>query len=92
LYIKEERDSPRREDYYAAQIAASVARVLSKNPHQIRMEDYLLKFTTETETPTAPATPPTEEEIEMRVNRSKAFWGALVAAGTRNKPRKGKGV
>jgi len=44
-----------REDYYWAQVAAEIRRGNVKNPRNVKVEDFLMKFTTdEKKRPTTP--------------------------------------
>jgi len=68
-WVELEWGRPSRSDNYLMQIVVEVARVLSKNPNNIKMKDKLLKFVA----PVAPNSNP-----EARLAQSKAMWSALA--------------
>ena len=70
VFLEEEWNTPRREDYYAAQIAQEVRRVLAKNPSRVKLDSFLLKF----------GGPQVEQETsqEFRLQQSKNFWLGMV--------------
>lgn len=43
-YFEEEWKEPTLSDYYLMQIAQEVRRVLSKNPNNVKLEDFQIKF------------------------------------------------
>ena len=70
-YLVQEINFPRKQDYYLAQIAAEVRRVMNKNPNSIKVEDLLMKFeghVDEEEKPT-----PIDKETRTASNKSKWF-------------------
>jgi hypothetical protein len=69
LDIEEYETPPSRTDYYLAQVAASVARVLSRRPQDIKVEHFLLKFRAGPQKPVSP---------EQALAWSKAKWGMVV--------------
>lgn len=72
-YIAWEANAFHREDYYLAQIAQEVRRVLSKSPKKIKLDHFLLKFETKSSKARAKA-----ESVETRTTRSKSFWFGIV--------------
>ena len=72
-FFVRELQKPRREDYYAAQIAAEVRRTIAKHPKLVMAKHFLLDFTGGETKP-----PPTEEEIGHRVSASKAKWFGIA--------------
>ncbi len=78
-YIRQDSLRHHRQDYYLAQIALEVRRVLKKNPNALKIDHFLLKFVLgETGTEKKAIT---EEDFERRVESSKAFWGAVAGPG-----------
>lgn len=73
-----------REDYHAALIASEIARVLSKKPKSIKLEQYLLRFEKK-----AGKEKMTAETIETRSSRSKMFWLAIAGVSKKQKKKKG---
>ncbi len=59
-----------REDYYLAQIACEVRRIVAKNPGEGTIKDFLIKFEKEEKKPVM--------SPETRTKMSKAFWYALI--------------
>lgn len=47
-YLKQSVNIRRREDYYLANIATEVRRTIAKNPQNVKIDSFLLEFTTET--------------------------------------------
>jgi len=86
-YIRRERNTPRREDFYAAQIAAEVRRGIAKKPQAVKTEQFLLTFTTEEKK----QKPPTRKEIDLRVAHSKARWFGIVNMKPRKPPPQKRG-
>ena len=43
-YLHTEHTRFHREDYLFAMVAAEVRRTIAKKPHQVKVEDFLLKF------------------------------------------------
>jgi len=83
-FFKWELRQPRREDYYAAQVAAEIMRTRVKKPKAVKIEHFLLKFAQGKKTEAQP--PPDPAERERRVAVSKAHWAALLS------PHNKKGV
>ncbi len=77
IYFNDEVNHPTRQDHYLAQIAFEVHRANSSKPNSVTLKDFLLK-------PGKPTTtkPLTEEEKELRMQQSKAFW--MQATGVLN--------
>jgi hypothetical protein len=69
LAVQEYEAPPGRQDYYLAQVAASVARVLSRRPQDIKVEHFLLKFRPGPPKPVSP---------EVATAFAKAKWFAAV--------------
>ncbi len=80
-YFDLERNIPRREDYYLAQIASEIRRGLLKNPNSVRIANFLLKFTSEEKRHEL-----TEADIQKRAAASKAHWFAITGMPPRNPP------
>lgn len=57
----------KKEDYYRAQIAAEVARSHAKNPRNVKVTDFLIRFRGHWDRPRGPTSKSTAE-------RSKKFW------------------
>ena len=76
-YMRHDLGVVRREEYYLAQIACEVRRVLRSNPNSVKLRHFLFKFMTGGEK----ETPPTQEEVEKRTALSKARWFAIVGVG-----------
>ena len=66
-FLEEEMNVLTRTDYYLAQIAAEVRRVVVRNPKSVKIEDMILKFQIRGEG--KERVPP--EEV---LRKSKAFW------------------
>lgn len=66
-YLRRDLNVQGKTDYALAQIAAEVRRVLHKNPRQVKVEDFLVKFNTE------------KPDMQSNMEKSKAFWFALIA-------------
>jgi len=75
-FIERDANAFHREDYYFAQIAQEIRRVLSKRPKSVKLEHFLLKF----ETKGMKKERASAESIETVTMRSKAFWFGLVGA------------
>ncbi|MBU0847696.1 hypothetical protein KKH23_10960 [Patescibacteria group bacterium] len=73
-YLDLDRDTPQREDYYLAQIAAEVRRGMVKAPARVHLKHFLLKFSRKDEE----EKPLTEDQIKRRAANSKARWSALL--------------
>jgi len=73
-YFEEDLKYPTKEDYYLAQIAAECRRWMSKNPDTVKVEQFLMKFSTWGSTPKKL----TEEELQERTKNSKARWAAIL--------------
>jgi len=69
-----------REDYYLANIAAEIRRSYVKEPMRVKLEDFLMKFRSDSKL----RKPKKKMNIEERTKKAKAFWGALLFP-TRNK-------
>lgn len=76
-------NTPSRSDYYLAQIACEVRRGNVKKPAAVALDHLLIKFEEKTKTKTKK---PTQEEIDKRVQNSKAAWAGIVAGGTQKPP------
>lgn len=74
VYLDDEPNHFHRSDYYLAQIAQEVQRVLSKTPEKVLLENFLLSFS-DGEHPTK-----TESSPETKLASSKAFWLSLTKA------------
>jgi hypothetical protein len=75
VYLERDINTFHREDYYYAQIALEVRRVLAKNPNKIKLEQFLLRFSLKNAKKKI-----TAESVETRTLRSKAFWLGFVGA------------
>jgi ribosomal protein S19E (S16A) len=64
-----EWETPTPEQWYMMAIAAEVRRVLSRNPRDIKVEDFRLRFRTGPQKPVSP---------EVALAWSKAHWGLAV--------------
>lgn len=69
-YFEQDVNEFHREDYYFAQIAQEVSRVLAKKPKQIKLKHFLLKFGKEEDKP--------QLSREERIRASKSFWFAMT--------------
>jgi hypothetical protein len=82
MVVLDEQDTePSRADYRAASIVQAVSRVLHKNPKKVKLKDCLVRWErqTEGETPDqGELTEHQEQQLELRAQQSKAFWGALA--------------
>lgn len=65
-----------RQDYYLAQIAAEIRAANSSNPSNIKLEQFLLRFSRQEHN----RAPETEEARKLRIAKSKAFWCGMVGA------------
>jgi len=79
-----ERNKARKLDYYLAQIAAEVRRGMVKNPNEVKLSQFLLRFATKEEIDAASA----EEYKAQRATLSMAAWFSLLGMD----PEKLKGV
>jgi hypothetical protein len=82
-YFDIEANTPRKEDYYLAQIAAEVRRTVVKNPKSIHTDQFLLKFQRAENRKEL-----TEEERLQEIENSKAQWTAIANLPFRTKPVK----
>ena len=81
-YIRLQATQHSKQDYYLAQIAQEVARVLVKNRNSVKMERFLLKFTTgEKALGEKTDVPISEEALAERIARSKAAWMGMTGLG-----------
>jgi len=69
-YLYTEHTRFHREDYLFAMVAAEVRRTVAKNPHRIKVEDFLLKFNDQKKKQS------TSSEKELR--QSQVFWMTAV--------------
>jgi hypothetical protein len=83
VYFEEVLKHATKEDWYAAQIACEVRRVLHSDPAKLEIDDFLIPLTlkrdgapTTTPTPTAPVP---EEVTKQRQDISKSYWNALTS-------------
>lgn len=72
IYIEEESESLKKEDYYLAGIIAEVRRSWVKHPRRIKTVDFVLK-----PKPVRPK-PTTEEEKQEYIRQSKFAWGMAL--------------
>lgn len=77
VYLEEEVNHFHREDYFMAQVALEVRRVLAKNPNKYKLKDFLIKFRSDKPEPQRPLT---EEEKKQRVAKSMAYWLGITGA------------
>lgn len=82
-FLKDLMNTPSREDYYLAQIAARVYQTVAKEPNKVRVEDFLLEFTEQKE---AKEVPLTEEVVAQRTANSKAAWFGIAGHTVRTPP------
>jgi hypothetical protein len=82
VYLEEEVNYFHREDYFWAQIALEIRRVLAKNPNKYQMKDFLVKFKSSKPEVKKPLT---EEEKKQRTWKSMAYWLGLVGGGGKKK-------
>lgn len=74
----------KKEDYYYAQIASEIRRVLHRHPNRVKLEQFLIKF----DAPTgAKQGPISDEEIKKNTALSKAKWMGITAVGRAVKTR-----
>lgn len=67
--------------YYLAQIAMEIRRGNVKEPDDLKLESFLLKFELEEAANKKVELPPTAQEaLEERVARSKAVWFGITGA------------
>lgn len=71
---------PKREDFYAAQIAMEVQRTVSKQPNSLRLKNFLLTFEQKGASQEKGA-----EDVVKRTERSKAAWFALTGLGAKGR-------
>ena len=69
LQLEKELFETTTDQYYLAQIAMTVARVLAKNPNSIKLKSFLFDFTHRQQQELSP---------EMKLANSKAFWFSLA--------------
>ncbi len=81
VYLQQEINGFHREDYFFAQIACEIRRVLAKHKKRIKPEHFLIKFDTKGEE----ATPQSKKHASMK---SKAFWFSLAQGSKKGKRRK----
>ena len=74
-YLDAEVNGFHREDYYMAQIAAEVRRGHVKNPKKVKVEDMVLKFTTNEKCKQ-------KKQKKSNILASKNFW--LTSLGLEN--------
>jgi len=74
-YLERDVNAFHPENFYLAQIAAEIRRSFVKNPKQIRLKDFLLKFIMPEE--------PKKLSIKERSKRMKRFW--FFHVGLKNK-------
>ena len=75
LYLEESWNTHSKDDYYFAQIALEVRRVLSKKPGEIHIKDFLLDFGTPEEKVTE------DPEVEQsRLEQLSAWAKSAMAA------------
>ena len=70
VYFDEDLNRFHREDYFLAQIAQEIRRVLSKKPDKIKLDSFLLKFEYAKE-----KVPMSRKE---RMEMSKGFWFGMA--------------
>jgi len=94
VYLRDiEVNEFRREDHYLAQIAAEVRRSFVTKPIDVSLDDFLLKFLSDTKEPVREIEDMTALEVEEKIVsntlKSKNKWFALVNGGkdVRNKHR-----
>ena len=72
-YLKLKQKEDRREDYYAAQIAAEIRRSSVKKPARVRVSDFLLKFEE-----VGSKKKKMNKTLEEKTEDSKRFWFRAV--------------
>lgn len=80
-YLRRDLNNHDKKDFALAQIAAEVRRVLHKNPQNVKAEDFLIRYDT----------PPTKQDREAQMQKSKSFWLALVATKPQGNQPPGEG-
>jgi len=78
-YFEVQTENPTTDQWYLAQIAQEVRRVLSKNKKSIKLKQFLLKFTKGKEQPKQPVDP----QEATKVVRSRWF-GRLGMKGSKD--------
>ena len=73
-FLRDEVNSFHREDYYLAQIACEIRRVLAKNPKKYKITDFILPFGGNNNEDVKPK--PKAKKIKTAI--SKRFWGAAL--------------
>lgn len=86
VFLKEEMNYSKVENYYLAQIAAEMRRFVSKDPSKPKTEDFLLKFTMDGPEEEREET---EAEFQLRMEMIKAPWLAM-AGYSKKQPNKKK--
>lgn len=69
-YVEQDIETPKRMDFYLAQIAAEIRRGVARNPNSVKLEHFLLNLTLKGKR----REPLTETEKQMRMANSKAAW------------------
>lgn len=84
VYLERDVNTFHRNDYYFAQLAQEIRRVLSTKPEDIKLSSFLLKF----ENKKGPVVEKTPEEVEaakaQRSMWSKSFWCGLVGLSAKD--------
>jgi len=65
-----------RMDHYLAQIAAEISRTMVKKPGSVKIEQFLLKFTSKSKSKKKRV--PTQAELERYTAASKARWAGIA--------------
>jgi len=73
---------------YLAQIAAEIRRGYVKEPHKVKVADFIMKFGVPEKKSEEPKGE-TKEMIQTRANKMKSFFFALTGAGNKRKKRRG---
>lgn len=76
-----------KQDYYLAQIAAEVRKTVVKKPQDVSIDDFLLEFREKEQEDK----PPTEEELQERIQKSKAAWLGISGLAALKRKQDGKG-
>lgn len=66
VLMEEDLYSNHKQDYYLAQIACEIRRVLAKKPNTIKLESFLLKFRNKTAQDKQELTPELNEEEKQK--------------------------
>lgn len=73
-YLEQDSNAFHREDFYLAQVAAEVRRLIAKNPKAVKVQDFILKFVESRQEGKS-------KNWKERMAASKEYWMAVVGFG-----------